>query len=145
MSLFGAGKLQRDIASNFMAISTLLTMLSVLIDLESETAVLYPHDVELFSKSIDICRPLVHKITTSTQRLDSHLANEPRPVSVGAQARFNAFNKGEEEGPLRILEYCLRVLMGMIMTARTERLSHGDTLFVYSRLYHPPANLPPQN
>ena len=141
MSLFGAGKLQHDIASKLMAISTTLTMLSALIDLDSDT-VLYPHDVELLSKSVDTCRPLIHKITTSAQRLDSHLSDEPRAKGVGAQARFNAFNKGEEEGPLRTLDDCLRVLMGIIMIARTERLSHRDTLYVYSRLYHLPAYLP---
>ncbi|KAH5647646.1 hypothetical protein HBI65_045810 [Parastagonospora nodorum] len=128
MSLFGAGKLQRDISSKLMAISTALTLLSVLLDSKSEISLLYLHDLELLSKSIDTCRPLIHKITTSAESLDSHLVDEPRSEGVGAQAKFNAFNHGEAEGPLRTLDDCLRVLMGMIMTARAERLSHRDTL-----------------
>ncbi|EAT84943.2 hypothetical protein SNOG_07477 [Parastagonospora nodorum SN15] len=111
MSLFGAGKLQRDISSKLMAISTALTLLSVLLDSKSEISLLYLHDLELLSKSIDTCRPLIHKITTSAESLDSHLVDEPRSEGVGAQAKFNAFNHGEAEGPLRTLDDCLPATM----------------------------------
>jgi hypothetical protein len=127
-SLFASGRIQRELASKIMAVSGALSMLSALSNSTPEISLLYPDDLELLSNSIDSCKHILHKIMTAVRTLDDSLAEESLPEGSKAPAKFNAFNKGEDVGPLRILDNCFHVVTRLIVTASAEYLTRRDIL-----------------
>jgi hypothetical protein len=127
-SLFGSGGLQRDIAGRLMAVAGGLSSLSSALDGPHEVSPLSPRDVERLSDNMQACEPILTTVASALQTLDKHLNSDQHSAGLGIPAKFNAFNKGEEVEPLRILTKCCDVVIKATMIARRDLLSRRESL-----------------
>jgi hypothetical protein len=120
-SLFGSGALQRDIASRLIGVAGALTFLSSFVDDDQfATPLLSPGDMEIVSENVLVCESIVVRVEAAMKTLEECLKSDSHE---SVPAKFNAFNKGEEVEPLRVLTHCCDVVIKATMIARREVLS----------------------
>jgi hypothetical protein len=110
-SLFGGARVQCEIAKKLMAVAGALSSLCAMLDI----SLLSTAHVELLVEQMEMCRPILTKIDVAVKTLHDHV--DLGSVDGRLSGYFNAFMKGEDVEPQRILEACFRAILRVRLTA----------------------------
>jgi hypothetical protein len=111
-TLFGGTRIQRDIANKLVAVAGALSSLRRFLD---ESLVSAAH-VKVLAEQIESCRPVLAKINMSVQTLHDHA--DLTSGNTRFPGYFNAFMKGEDVEPQRILDECFHAILRVRFTLR---------------------------